>query len=318
MSLVVGQEQQGGSIISSDQASLAALQRTLSNGSKLIVAGAVSAISGALLDALLQAGQDPGPITPPGLGVPLPAPFAVLVLMAISGTSGWAGWAYLRQAQRLMLRLEFDNDVNPDEIKTALAGSSLASASILLLKFLCVIALFALSSVLVGVVYFFYLLNLQNIESPLLIFMAASVLISLPFFLVLLSPRLRYFQPSNWDSTTWLLRLLMKDFINQASVSANSLNFESLGSQVSQQDAAKVVDDLLRYIPHAYAITFNTLLRKHGFKIVILLKNIDASMIGELRQVLEKKAGELIYRKYPDLEPEQHATLKEYFVNIIW
>lgn len=290
----------------------------MSNGSKLIIAGAVSAISGALLDVLLQAGQDPGLITPPGLGIPLPAPFAVLVLMAISGASGWAGWAYLRQAQRLMLRLEFDNGVNPDEIKAALAGSSLASASILLLKFLCVITLFSSSSVLVGVVYFFYLLNLQNIESPFLIFMAASTLISFPFFLVLLNSRIRYFQPSNWDSASWLLRLLMKDFIEQASVSAYSQNYESLPSQVSQQDAAKVVDDLLRYIPQAYAITFNTLLRKHGLRLAIRWKNIDAMMFGELRQVFDKKVGELLYRKLPDLDPELHATLKEYFVNIIW
>lgn len=303
--------------MSSDQASLAALQRTLSNGSKLIVAGAVSAISGALLDVLLQSGHDPGQITPIGLNIPLPAPFAVLVLMAISGAAGWAGWAYLRQAQRLMHHLEFDNDVNPDEIKTALSGSSLASTSILLLKLLCVIAIFAFSKVLVGVSYFFYLLNLQNIESLNLIFRVADSLFILPFFLVLLSPKLRYFQPSSWESKPWLLRLIMKDFINPPSFSEYYMNYEIPGSQVSKQDAVEeVFVDLLKYIPQAYEISFNTLLRKYGFKIVILWKNIDAFILGEIRPLLEKKAGELLYRKFPDLDPEQHIELKEYLVKI--
>lgn len=303
--------------MSSDQASLEALQRTLSNGSKLIVTGAVSAISGALLDVSLQSGHDPGQITPLGLDIPLPAPFAVLVLMAISGAFGWAGWVYLRQAQRLMHHLEFDNDVNPDEIKAALSGSSLASTSILLLKLLCLFAIFAFGKVLVGVSYFFYLLNLQNIESPKLIFMVADSLLVLPFFLVLLSPKLRYFQPSSWESKPWLSRLILKDIINPHSFFEYYMNFEIPGSQVSKQDAVEeVFVDLLKYFPQAYQISFNTLLRKYGFKIVILWKNIDEFILGEIRPLLEKKAGELLYRKFPDLDPEQHVELKEYLVKI--
>jgi len=218
-----------------------------------------------------------------------------------------------------MLRLEFDNGVNPDEIKTALAGSSLASASILLLKLLCVISLFALSSIIVGVVYFRYLLHLLNIEPSPLAFIGTLLVLDFPFFLVAcLSPRMRYFQPSNCDSSFWLFRLVLKGSVEQFSVSAHSQNYESLPSQVPQQDAVKVADDLASYIPQAFAITLNTLLRKHGFRLAIRWKNIDAMMWGELRRAVEIKAGELLYRKFPDVEPELHATLKEYFVNLLW
>jgi len=304
--------------MNSDQASLTALQRTLSNGSKLIVAGAVSAVSGALLDLLIRTGQDPGTITPTGLNIPLPANYAIVVFMIISGASGWAGWAYLRGAQRLMHRLEFSNGVNPEEIKTALTGSSLASASIFLLKFLCVFTVFTSSSIIVGVVYFLYILHSLNIAPSVFIFSIVLSMMGAPYLLVFGDIRMRYFQPSKWDSLSWLFRLLLKGFIDQFTVSVHLKNYKSLPTHVSRKDAIELLNDLERYLPIAMASVLNILIRKHGFMFIFQTNKMEAIFDEKFWVAIEKKTDEILNRKFPDAEPELHATLKEYLLNLLY
>ena len=237
-----------------------------------------------------------------------------MVLISFSGATGWAGWAYLRQALKLMHHLEFDKDVKPDDIKSALAGSSIASASSLLLKVLCFIATFASSSILIGVIYFYLFLKAQNIEPSVSHYMLASTLIALPYFLILINPRVKYFQPSNWDSASWIFRLFLKSFIEESSLSKPSIDYETLPAQVSRQKADKIIGDIVEYLPQAYSATFNTLGRKYGFGLIKRWANIEALLEDEYEKIVEKKVSEIIHREFPGSDPDEQAAIIYYFM----
>jgi len=136
---------------------------------------------------------------------------------------------------------------------------------------------------------------------------------------------MRYFKPANWNSLSWFLQLAFKYEERKSPLSRLSRQAQiqmSRPTQVSQEDAVGLVDDLLRYVPQALSTALNTLVRKSGLMFVIRLKNPDAMMEEEVwpavELALEKKADELLYRKFPDADPEIHATLKEYFVKQVW
>ena len=111
---------------------------------------------------------------------------------------------------------------------------------------------------------------------------------------------------------------MMKSDLEQLSVSAYHQNYKSLPSQISQEDAVELLDDLLRYMPKAWALTLHILIRKYGAMLLIRWKNMDTMAEKEFGKAIEKKADELLYRKLPDADPLLHATLKEYFLNLFW
>jgi len=227
-------------------------------------------VSSVLLYALLQAGMVKDSIKPPGLEVSLPAPFALVFLVIISSGMGWAGWAFLSQARRLMYRLEFDVGIDTGTIKAVLAGSSLISASVLLVKSLCLFAFFSLG------------IATTNVWFPL------SLLISVPYFLVVLSPRTRYFNPDNWSSASFSLLFRyplnpkLQEIARKIRVGRESVIGVQPAKELGLCDPVKLwegIDKLFsQTIPPALAIAVHTVIRKHGISLLIHWKLMEKTL----------------------------------------
>ena len=304
--------------ISVEQENLAAMQRSLSNGSKFIIAATVSVLSALLIDVLLRLDKSPEQVTVPGIEITMPAPFAALVLVIVSSAFGWVGLAFLRQTQNLMYHLEFELRVNPDEIKAALAGSSLASANMLLFKTLCVISLFASLKITTDLVLAWIILfNEVGIKPSMFTLTSIDIVLELPFILILLGQRVRYLQPSNWEEGSWLFSLLFKSLGAKVSISARSRNFETLPSGVSRQDAIALIDEIVNYVGQAGAASLHTLLRKHGLGILMHWGEVEAMLGEEGTRILRLKTHDILRQKFPDFSTEKLEKLKNYFMNEI-
>ncbi len=162
-----------------------ALTRTLSKASRFLAVGVAGSLSAGLL-ALIFFGAA---ATPTAVGL------TALGLILASGVLGWLGWAFLVQARRLMHRVEFDLGVDPAEIKATLAGISLLSVSTLAVRTLCFLAF-------LGIVR-------TTVNSHVVL----TLLIGTPYLLVTCYPQIRYFNPNNWDSGSWLMRREFKSHI---------------------------------------------------------------------------------------------------------
>ena len=127
---------------------------------------------------------------------------------------------------------------------------------------------------------------------------------------------MRYFQPSKWESASWLFRFLLKGPIDQFTVSVHFKNYESLPAHVSRKDAIELFNDLERYLPKAMASVLNILLRKHGYMFIFQMNKMEALADEKFKIAIEKKADEILHLKFPDAEPELHTTLKEYLLNL--
>lgn len=290
----------------SEQAALAALQRALASGSKLIIAGALSAVSAALIDKLFRIGIDLGPIKPPGVDLPLPPPIAVVALTYISGASAWAGWAYLRQAAKLMQCIEFDMGVESNEIQAALSGSSLASASVLLVRALCIIVILAL-----GYTYSpIYELIFFGKEAPLSVFFILDAAIEVPYFLIAFDSRIRYFQPSNWDSTPFYARIIFY-FSDRPRLEFPSES--QIPQQLSKIDIVSIIGELNRiFLDKVVVITLNTLLRKFGYG--IFFKFTDKAWDEQFMQTVDKQLDEILLRELPNADLDTRAAVKNFIL----
>ena len=301
----------------------AALGKALTTGSKLIVTGTVSAVSAYIINFLMLTGQPPSPITPPGFQVPMPAPIALAALLVISGGAGWAGWAYLKQARKLMLRLEFEMNVHPNEIKAALTGSSLASASTLLIRFLCFIALVASMYSNGGLHFFFYLLTNKMLTkfSAFVIIAVIPTIFDIPYILLGFDFRIRYFKPENWSSGSWLLHLFTKKIRQEANLAFNSFQIYSknhsrlmLPGSISQQEGRRLFNELSESFPEMIFSTVNRMMRKRGYKAFFLGRKFDEIYTEEIYITLERFIDELLLKKIPDIDKESRAVLKDYFM----
>lgn len=271
-------------------------------------------LSALLIDVLLRSGVDLGPISIPGIDIKLPAPYAIVVLVFVAGASGWAGFAYLRQALSLMYHLEFENRIDPDKIKAALAGSSLASANILLFKLLCLISFLASGVIVLSVFFIIPLAKVLmkiGIEPSLFAYMGVSTVLELPFLLVILSPRMRYLQPSNWDEGSWWLsKFVFKRLGEQMSTSAHHRGFEALPSEVSHEDAVTLVDELVGYMGQATSTCVHMLLRKYGVVIFLRWNKLEMMFLDEFRHFYDRKTDDILCRKFPDIEEGARKVFK--------
>ncbi|KAA6465118.1 hypothetical protein DYQ86_03970 [Acidobacteria bacterium AB60] len=113
-----------------NDAQLSGLQRCASAGAKSIAAGVAAGFSAFAICALDFLGSDPPNAKVPGLGVTLPAPLSVLALTVISSASGWVGLAFLVQGLKILRELDNPPGKQSDQIRAALAGSSLVCSTL--------------------------------------------------------------------------------------------------------------------------------------------------------------------------------------------
>ncbi len=223
-----------------------------------------------------------------------------------------------------MLHLEFDIGVDPDEIKTSLAGSSLASASVLLLRSLCVIALFA-SSYTLSQVYLILFHNVVPRPALVLAIFVLPVVLDLPFFLVaFLSPRMRYFNPDNWNSATWLFRQATKDFrrqIKKIEIDINEVPWAELSEgyrKCDMSNAWRKLDDMAsKAVPTAFATSMGRLFRKHGLKLI--LPGLRGGLIwDEFEEELEKSVSQTVNEVLENLFEEELSGLELDERKVLW
>lgn len=287
-----------------------ALKRLTSKGSKLVVLAASMAVSSALVSWQLQTGRNPGMIDIPGL-ISLPGWLAVYALAIVSGATGWTAWVYLRQGQRQLYTLEFKDKFDPDHIKAFLAGSSLVSTSVLLLRALCVLALvsFIIKLPKFGVIQLITGL-FQEIGYG---FTYLGLLVIAPFLLItLMMPRLRYLNPSTWEMGSWLIWLLMKVVPQNFSFQRPDwVDMEQLPEEAESFDPAAFYEDVERLLPEMQAKAINTLLRRFGRGIYFRLGQLDDLSFEEMTHVGVREADRILRRQLPHASTETRTVLRQ-------
>lgn len=283
---------------------LSALQRTVSTGSKLIITGCGLALSAGLLKLLLASGAPPGHIKPPGVEIPLPAPLALLVLIVSSLGVGWTGWAFLWQARKLMRRLEFDDGVNPDEIRATLAGSSVLSASVNLVRLLCFVATIAL-----------------DIASPAQ-WPGVTFLIT-PYFYLVVSTRIRWFNPESWSAPFWLFRFLFRKERRQMGVNERAihelLSTEKLGAYAPPAFTTRLQEAASNILPDAFAMALGPLVRKYGVTLLFPWNRDrwDVEYLEVFMKAYMEVLDPFLKQQLPDAPPEARTSFRNRFLELV-
>lgn len=187
--------------MSSDTLKLSSLQTILSRASKALLAGCGFAVS-ALIIAF---GLAPNAVEPLGVGFPVPAKIAHMIFILVAFGSGWISWSWIRQANRLLWQLEFENKVEPSNIRACLLGS-LLSASPIAIRMLGFVTFFLIlisfsRSIMVPILHLEYGVN------AFFMFLIGNVL-ALPYLLISLNSKIRYFNPDKWLYRGWIMSLV--------------------------------------------------------------------------------------------------------------
>lgn len=289
-----------------------------------------------MLEILIRQGTDLDPIALPGFTFPLPAKYAVVGFFLIAEVSGWFGWFLLRQAQKIMHRLEFELGAHPDEIKATLAGSSFISASVILVQLLCCTTV-ALSShaILYSLSISLNLAAEAESRELALLFMFLFFTADVPFLLIASSFRFRYFQPSKWipgklfiflnryflltdiNPTYEILR--QKNAKERAGTNFNNLltgDQIAAFAEISSEDVTeinKLSISIKKFVPHAFGAVFSKQLRQYGnWKFLHCLFKNDLILRSEAWALIENRTAELLREAIPNAKPDTYEKIRSH------
>lgn len=183
--------------MASAESALISLRQTLAKASKVLIGGVVSTLS--FLISLLLA---PANIPLPGIG-PVPSWIGSYITFLVAVLSGWIGWGLLRQSFSLLRMIEFQLEVHPYQIQSALTGSALIGVNIVLTKVLSQMCGMAVQIA-------FLLLLIKDIPESMairIVYLMGSFLLSYPYYAIALSARIRFINAHYWTNPSILLRL---------------------------------------------------------------------------------------------------------------
>jgi len=106
---------------------LDSLKMCLMDAGKALLAGLGFSASA----LLLRSGIAPDHVTPPGLSFPVPLDIAGIISLFVGVGAGWVVFSSLRQAARIMKRLEFDLQIQRSLIAAALSCSFIVRSTTL-------------------------------------------------------------------------------------------------------------------------------------------------------------------------------------------